>query len=407
MKILCVFGRYNYGDPARGESYEYMNFMPALNRLGKVVLFDSFSRADHPDFSVLNRALLQTVLREDPDLIFCVLMGYEVWLETIQLLREHTRAALLNWSTDDSWKYQQFSRFVAPLFDVYATTSEQASEWGRRDGFSNMVLSQWAANSGALQPPTPATACRYAVSFVGTAYGNRPRWIRALAQAGLDPVCFGHGWPRGPVKADMIPAIFRDSVISLNFGDSGLVWNGVLPQRSRQIKARTFEVAGAGGFLLTENAPGLNRYFRPGEEVAVFTSRADLVDKIRYFLARPEERDRIAQRGHERVRQEHTYELRFAELIAKARERRGQRPAASGSAETLWRDFETFAACHRITAPLAAVKWCLEAPSRLVWGNRRGSRAARRIVHELSWRLAGRHTYTAAGWPGRMFYRES
>jgi hypothetical protein len=33
--------------------------------------------------------------------------------------------------------------------------------------------------------------------------------------------------------------------------------------------------------------------------------------------------------------------------------------------------------------------------------------AARRFVFELSWRFAGARTYSASGWAGRMFYRES
>ena len=46
-------------------------------------------------------------------------------------------------------------------------------------------------------------------------------------------------------------------------------------------------------------------------------------------------------------------------------------------------------------------------PCSLFWGRERGARAARRMLFELSWRLAGDHTYCAAGWPGRLFYHES
>ena len=45
MRILCVFGRHNYGDPARGEGVEYTHFLPALRTLGhEVEFFESFSR---------------------------------------------------------------------------------------------------------------------------------------------------------------------------------------------------------------------------------------------------------------------------------------------------------------------------------------------------------------------------
>ena len=51
MKILCVFGRHNYGDAARGEGVEYSQFLPALRDLGHEVYFlESFARTGHADF---------------------------------------------------------------------------------------------------------------------------------------------------------------------------------------------------------------------------------------------------------------------------------------------------------------------------------------------------------------------
>jgi spore maturation protein CgeB len=46
-------------------------------------------------------------------------------------------------------------------------------------------------------------------------------------------------------------------------------------------------------------------------------------------------------------------------------------------------------------------------PLSAVFGRVRGPRAARRLVYELSWRLAGKTTYCARGLPGRLFYAES
>ena len=82
MKILCVFGRYAYGDPLRGDGYEYTNFLPAFAALGhEIELFDSFDRRGYPDFADLNQRLLGRVIAFKPDVIFCVLMNYEVWSE--------------------------------------------------------------------------------------------------------------------------------------------------------------------------------------------------------------------------------------------------------------------------------------------------------------------------------------
>lgn len=406
MKILCILGEHNYGDPARGECYEYVNFLPALRNLGhQVIFFESFNRNSYRGFADLNRQFLEKVQAEKPDIILCVLLGYEIWLETLQLVREGTNAILINWSTDDSWKYEQFSRFVAPAFDIYATTCPEAIAKSQRDGHSNFVLTQWAASAVSLAQPLPAEKCRYQVSFVGTAYGNRPKWISELESRKIKIECFGHGWKNGSARSEDIPRIMRESVISLNFGDSGTVMRGMVPGRSRQIKARVFEVPGAGGFLLTENAENLDRFYRVGEEIAVYEGISDLADKIRYFLGHHEERDRVAMAGHVRTRNEHTYDARFRHLLeiaSRVRTARGMRQCAIDFGK-----FDSIRKRHETGLILKLVKFLLLAPSMVVWGRKRGPRAARRFLFEISWRVVGKKTYSVSGWPGRLFYRES
>jgi spore maturation protein CgeB len=60
-----------------------------------------------------------------------------------------------------------------------------------------------------------------------------------------------------------------------------------------------------------------------------------------------------------------------------------------------------------VTPVLGAATGLLSAMCTVLWGRARGPRAARRLVFEASWRVAGRRTYSAAGIPGRFFYRSS
>ena len=408
MKALCVVGQHNYGDPARGLGYEYVNFLPALTQLGYAVThFESFDRTPYRDFADMNRRLLETIERIEPDLVFCVLMGYEIWTETLDRIRRLSRALVLNWGTDDSWKYEQYSRFIAPHVDCYATTYPEALEKARNDGLNNVALTQWAASDAALAPPLPGSRCRYRVSFIGSAYGNRRAHIDDLRRRGIEVDCFGYGWPNGPVPSADVPRIMRESAVCLNFGDSATHVRGLRPYRSRQIKARVFEVPGAGGFLLTESAAHLSDYYRSGEEIETFDSRDELAQKLRYYLDRPDARDRIARAGHERTRREHTYNRRFAALLEEATRVRATSSLAPAPALLADESFESICARHRVTPLLRLVRALISAPSRLLFGARRGPRAARRLLFELSWRLGGARTYSAAGWPGRAFYRES
>lgn len=411
MRILCVFGKHAYGDPARGAGYEHANFLPALRELGhEVEVFESFDRRAYGDFAELNRAFVAKVAQWRPDVVLSVLMHYELWSETLALVRR-LGTAVLNWGTDDSWKYAQFTRYLARNVDVYATTSHEALAAARAEGLDNVILTQWAASDAGLAEPLAASECRYPVSFIGAAYGRRRRWIEGLRQHGIEVACFGHGWPAGAVDTARLREITRASVVSLNFSEASV--------HGRQLKARVFEVPGCGGMLLTEQTSHLEEYLAPGKEVETFASPEDLVTKIHALLQDTARRDAIARAGHARVRSEHLYSRRFQPLLDAARERVRRRSAeerdvqGAGAGESVSgnrvpdEEIAALAAAHA-TGPLHKfLRAVLVAPCRVLFGPRRGPRAARRLLYEISWRFAGERTYSARGLPGRLFYAES
>ncbi len=408
MKILAVFGRNAYGDPARGEGYEYANILPDLQGIAgsdEVRLFDSWDRSAYPDFAALNKALVAEVAAFQPDVVFLVLMSHEIWTDTLDLIRAKSPAAVVNWGTDDSWKYKQMSRFFARHVDLHITTHTPALDQAKQDGLTNVAVSQWAACGAKLSIPIASADCRYDVSFLGAKYGNRPEWVAELGKRGIKVDCFGKGWDGGVVAADDIGRIFQQSRVSLNFSDSGLQLIGGRIARSRQIKARTFEVPGAGGVLLTEPADGLDQYFDLKTEIGTFESADELAGKIRHLLANPAERDAMAGRAHDRVVREHTYRARLPALFERAR-----KGAYARRPSTTWQldagQLDEAVKRHAGSAAVETVASALGATSRLILGPHKGLKAARRLIHEVSWRLAGARTYSASGWPGRMFYRD-
>lgn len=406
MKILCALSQFAYGKPERGENYDYVNFLPALRGLGhEVDFFDTGDRSRYRDFADLNAALLARVIEFRPDVIFFVLMHYEIWFETIDLIRANSPVLVANWGTDDSWKFNQASRFFAEHVDLHVTTDFAAAADARELGLCNVFLSQWAGSAENVVAPVQSRECRYDVSFVGSMYGDRAKWIAALRAGGISVTCFGHGTENGVVDAKEIPKILRASRISLNFsrpGNTGLVGN---TKSRRQIKARIFEIPHSGGFLLTEAAPGLDRYFAIDREIATFETEQELLRETRYFIEHPEIRDEIALAGHKRAIAEHTYLNRFSLILAELHtigSRRTRRPW------TLSKDALADATKRYHSNALASwIRPALVSVFELVFGKVRGPRVARRVLFELSWRFAGETTYCAKGLPGRLFYAES
>lgn len=64
---------------------------------------------------------------------------------------------------------------------------------------------------------------------------------------------------------------------------------------------RVYKVLAAGGFLLTQEWPGMLSEFSPGMDFATFTDIADMCTKIDFYLEHKEERQRIAKNGHASV----------------------------------------------------------------------------------------------------------
>jgi spore maturation protein CgeB len=383
MRALCCFGRHSYGVASRGLSPEYVAFVPAIESLGYTVdLFDSLERGLHKSYLDLNIALFNTALQLKPDLFFCVHLQCEIWTETLIAVRNIPNIKMVCWTTDDSWKYFQSSRFYAPFYDRIATTYDYMVAQYEKHGNKNVHLSQWAASRERLQAPLTNGKYRYGVTFVGSAHGGRRSYIQTLMTMGIRVECFGHGWEHGPVTADDMYTIFNSSVISLNFANS---------RGKNQIKARTFEVPGAGGFLLTDAVPGIEQFFELDEEIVCFKDIVDLANKIRFYLANLDVRDRVATKGFCRVVGDHTYYARLIKLLN----------FSPSSTLPLVETNLTLTAGQSV--PLNFVRQVTIFWGYLFFGRNRGKRAAKRLIFELSWRLQGARAFSSKGWPSRIF----
>lgn len=79
---------------------------------------------------------------------------------------------------------------------------------------------------------------------------------------------------------------------------------------------RLFEVTGAGAALLTDDSPMVRHLFDPDREVVTYRTVEEAVEKARWLLDHPDERERIAAAGHARTLRDHSTAVRAAELAA-------------------------------------------------------------------------------------------
>jgi len=76
-----------------------------------------------------------------------------------------------------------------------------------------------------------------------------------------------------------------------------------------------FETAGCGGFQIADWKPTMAECFEPEREMVTFRTAQELQEKVEYYLAKPDERQAIADRAYARAHREHTYKHRLTEMF--------------------------------------------------------------------------------------------
>lgn len=333
LRILVV-------GPVYGGSYPVACYArEALARLGHEVAFADltpFEQGYHElegcdrsrDLLVSFEELLSRFIEKkadafQPDLTL-ILAQAPVREESLKRLREKD-IRLAYWFVEDYRRMTYWTRIV-PLTDVFFAIQREAERPMLSAGARCVRYLPLAALEG-FHEPLPLTEeerRRYGadVSFVGAGYPNRRSFFTRLSR---DLRIWGNEWEGvAPVLAEKIQdqgrrvsaeesvRIFNASRINLNL-HSSTCHDGVDPHGDF-VNPRTFEIAGCRAFQLVDRRSLLGELFGP-DELALFQDLEEARDKIDHFLSHEEERLAYAHRGFERVRQEHTYELRMQEML--------------------------------------------------------------------------------------------
>lgn len=111
----------------------------------------------------------------------------------------------------------------------------------------------------------------------------------------------------GPIDYyDTMPYIFNNSDINLNIS---------LRSIRSGIPLRCMDIMGAGGFLMSNFQADFYDFFIPGEDLVLYESQEDLINKCSYYLSHDNERRQIVINGYNKIKESHTYKVRLSEIF--------------------------------------------------------------------------------------------
>lgn len=108
------------------------------------------------------------------------------------------------------------------------------------------------------------------------------------------------------LPGEAVSLVYAGSKINLNISLKGI--EGGTPQR-------VMDIMGAGGFALSNFCPETAEIFKEDEEIVMFKTPEELVEKAGYYLSHDAQRERIAKAGQEKVLQEYNYEKKLKKLM--------------------------------------------------------------------------------------------
>jgi spore maturation protein CgeB len=165
--------------------------------------------------------------------------------------------------------------------------------------FQNIVKnSMWFPNgypSDLIYPRSDVSRDKE-IGFVGSSIPQRDQILDAVSKL-------------VPLKRDIF-VIGEDMVKCLSSYKISFNYN-----IADDINFRTFESTGAGALLLTNYTNNLEKLFNIGEEVIVYESLRDIVEKTNYYLKNPEKLSQIAEKGKNRSVKDHSYDSRASQFL--------------------------------------------------------------------------------------------
>jgi len=363
LKILLVMG--SAAAPVPNSQMFKDNIYDSLITLGhdvRLIQFDKYLKehqreAREDQKRILEEHIIKTFKSEGPfDYFLGFLSDQQV---TPDLYKELNKDVFtLNW-TCNSHQFDDLHKTISPYvgLNTYIWKSHEAlyDSVGAKSYWLPM-----AANEGQYKRSKNKDID---ISFVGSAYGNRPYYIWRLLQSGVSLQLFGPGWQFNNTISNLLRLYIAPILYNFNFNEkklhyldksmrcfiqkqiTGMTAVGGIPDDneyseilSRSLVSlnfpesrkdndylnfevnfgcnfRDFEIPLSGSMLLTQDSQEFNFFYERDKEAIPFGNENDLIEKAKYYSNNPAAAERIADAGYQRAINDHTWGRRFEQLF--------------------------------------------------------------------------------------------
>jgi spore maturation protein CgeB len=275
------------------------------------------------DLKIINKRMLLLAEETKPD-ISIVTGGHRIISSAVNKMKSDGVVTVL-WTIDAPLYFQPIMD-VAPFYDQIFCQGTEAIELLDKAGIRGAQWLPMACDPGYHHPVecTSEEKKKYGsdIVFVGSYYPERAALFEKMTD--LDLTIWGPGWESLPQSSPLKRKIrgkytTPDEWLKIYSVSKIVLATHYQDPQNRfpvyQASPRVFEVLACGAFLMCDDQRDVFSLFKDGEDLVKFVDTTDLINKINYYLAHPEERKEIAVKGRRNVIENHTYVHRIKKLL--------------------------------------------------------------------------------------------
>ncbi|UOR05913.1 glycosyltransferase [Hymenobacter aerilatus] len=264
-----------------------------------------------------NRQLLELVEATKPD-VFFTLYGKNHDADTVRELKRRGLPTICWWLDDP---ISLAHKYIEPsLYDFFFSNSRGTAAVYRHYEVKEPHYLPVGIDP-AIHRPVEGAEQLYDIVFAGDWHPTRERVLLELTRHHRLTI-IGPWKRRIPEDSPLRPfflqvGYFTPTEMALLFNQARIVLNvhQWYQRWSYGINPRLFEASGCRAFQISDAKEEIPALYTPNEEIVLYEDARQLSELCTHYLARPEERARIAEQAYARTLREHTYQHRMQELL--------------------------------------------------------------------------------------------
>ena len=240
-----------------------------------------------------------------PDIIF--INSEDIPFSILKQVSGHIKTVMF---FEDPWRKDIFHRIVerGKLVDLFLVTANGLHDEYRKAGIKNPVYIINACDMYEHQKRHPILPIwKSDVAFIGAARGDEPR-VPLVKK--LNTICkvkvYGKEWEKFNVKATL-RAVYSKGYTLICGGAKIILGSDNTSAIEGYWSDRLPYTLGCGGFLLTNYAPGMEKYYSNREHLVWYHDEEECLSLVQEYLAKTKERERIAEQGYRYMHEHHTF----------------------------------------------------------------------------------------------------